>query len=154
MLGTIACGGGRDLVGVSLNPSSADGQGFSGGQVRFTATGSFNRDPRTQQLTSSDIGWCIGTANGSCNGNIAAGATVDGNGVAQCSPGFQGTATVLSGKAKAARLNRIRAIPWPSLGRRNLLVLSPVRFLRRGGSEWTFSPLPANLSGWGAVPKW
>jgi len=39
---------------------------------------------------------------GVCNGNINGGATVDANGLAQCQSGFQGTVTLLAGKAPAA----------------------------------------------------
>jgi hypothetical protein len=101
-LGMAACGGGRELIGVSVSPSSVDARGS---QVQFVATGTFSQSPRTAQLTGSEIGWCVGSANGSCNGNIAGGASVDGNGLAQCQPGFQGTVTLLAGKAKQAQVN-------------------------------------------------
>jgi len=77
-----ACGGSQPIT---LTPASADAQNFPNGIVQFTAKG----------VTSPT--WCIGTANGSCNGNIASIATVDINGQAQCLAGRTGTVTVLAG---------------------------------------------------------
>jgi hypothetical protein len=44
-----------------------------------------------------DVLWCVGSSNGACVGNANPGATLDQNGVAQCNPGFVGTATILAG---------------------------------------------------------
>jgi hypothetical protein len=104
ILGTGACGGRRELTAVSVSPGSADAQN-SGGQVQFVASGTFTQAPRTAQLTSADIGWCVGSADGTCPGNINSGAIVDSNGLARCQPGFQGTVTLLAGKAKTAQVN-------------------------------------------------
>jgi hypothetical protein len=104
VLGSVACGGGRELVGINVSPGSADAQN-SGGQVQFTAMGTFSQSPKSEQLGSSDVGWCMGSNDGTCNGNISSGATVDSNGLAQCQPNFQGTATVLAGKAKSTQVN-------------------------------------------------
>lgn len=70
---------------ISVSPASADAQNFPNGIVQFKASG----------VTSPT--WCIGTANGRCNGNIASIATVDINGQAQCLAGHSGTVTVLAG---------------------------------------------------------
>lgn len=85
----LATGCGQNRV-VTLTPASADAQNFPNGIVQFTVTG------------ISSPTWCIGTANGMCNGNIAAPATVDSSGRAQCvlGPGgtvLSGTVTVLAG---------------------------------------------------------
>lgn len=84
MLLTAGCG--QNSVGV--NPASADAQNFPGGMVSFSATGV--RNPT----------WCIGTASGMCNGNIASIATIDTTGHAQCLPGRSGTVTVLAGMSR------------------------------------------------------
>jgi hypothetical protein len=113
MLSMVACGGGRELTAISVSPSSADAQGR---QVQFVATGTFSQSPRTAQLTSADIGWCVGSSAGSCNGNIAGGAIVDSNGLAQCQLGFQGTVTLLAGKAKTAQVNPDQGYPLRIFG--------------------------------------
>ncbi|HTM36939.1 MAG TPA: hypothetical protein VL156_09340 [Terriglobales bacterium] len=77
-----ACGSTRPIT---VSPASADAQNFPNGIVHFKATG----------VTSPT--WCIGTANGSCNGNIASIATIDVNGQAQCLAGHSGTVTILAG---------------------------------------------------------
>jgi hypothetical protein len=100
------CGNGRQLQSVIVSPASADAKNYAHGQVPFTATGSFSKAPSPVVLTSTDVLWCVGQpgsnanpAAGVCSGNINPGATVDQNGVAQCTPTFTGTATILSGKA-------------------------------------------------------
>ncbi len=70
---------------ITVSPASADAQNFPNGIVQFTATGT--RSPT----------WCIGSANGSCVGNIASIATVDINGKAQCLAGHTGSVTILAG---------------------------------------------------------
>jgi hypothetical protein len=70
---------------VNIAPASADAQNFPNGIVQFTATG------------VNSPTWCIGSANGVCNGNIAAAATIDSSGRAQCLSGKSGTVTVLAG---------------------------------------------------------
>jgi hypothetical protein len=57
------------------------------------------------QLTSNDVTWCVGSNRGMCVGNINPGATVDQNGLAQCVPGFAGTATVLAGTGSSSKMN-------------------------------------------------
>jgi hypothetical protein len=42
--------------------------------------------------------WCIGDSTGHCAGFIQTGATIDGNGLARCNSGFNGTLTVLAGQ--------------------------------------------------------
>ena len=97
-LAASSCGDGRQLQSVTLVPASADAKDYPNGQIPMTATGNFNKPPSPVLLTSNDIVWCVGTSTGTCNGNIASSVTVDVNGVAQCSLGQTGTATVLAGK--------------------------------------------------------
>jgi len=99
-----ACGSGRQLRTVSLNPPAADAQSFPGGKVPFVATGIFNDSPTTVTLTSKDVMWCMGASDGTCVGNINPGATVDQTGMAQCNPGFVGSATILAGKPSSAMM--------------------------------------------------
>ena len=93
------CGSSRQLQSVNLSPATADARSFPGGQVQFSATGSFNKPPSPTPLTSADVTWCVGSGTGQCDGNIAQGATIDQNGVAQCGSGFVGTVTILAGTA-------------------------------------------------------
>jgi len=93
-----SCGGGRQLQSVTLVPAAADAKDYPNGQIPMTATGNYNQPPSPILLTSNDIVWCVGASDGTCNGNIASLVTVDVNGIAQCSGGQPGTATVLAGK--------------------------------------------------------
>jgi hypothetical protein len=97
-LATLGCGSGRQLQSVTLVPASADAKDYPNGQIPMTATGAYNKPPSPVLLTSNDIVWCVGTTDGNCNGNIGSPVIVDVNGVAQCSVGQTGTATVLAGK--------------------------------------------------------
>jgi hypothetical protein len=97
-LATSSCGDGRQLQSVTLVPTAADAKDYPNGQIPMTATGNYNKPPSPILLTSNDIVWCVGTSDGTCNGNIASPVLVDINGVAQCSGGQVGTATVLAGK--------------------------------------------------------
>lgn len=108
---TIAgCGGqARKLVAVTVAPNNADAQNFAAGQVQFSAVGTYDQPPTTVQLTNKDIGWCIGSASGQCAGFIYTGATIDGNGLASCGPGFTGTVTVLAGQSDSQS-------PMPDIG--------------------------------------
>jgi hypothetical protein len=90
------CGNSHPLQNVILSPATADARNFPNGQVQFTATGSVNGMP-SQPLKSPQIFWCTGTSNGMCAGNIAQGASIDQNGLAQCNANFTGTVTVLAG---------------------------------------------------------
>jgi hypothetical protein len=82
VLFSTACGSSQPIT---VSPASADAQNFPNGMVPFKATG----------VTSPT--WCIGTASGSCNGNIASIATIDINGQAQCLAGHSGSVTILAG---------------------------------------------------------
>jgi len=93
-----SCGGGRELVSISIAPAVADAQSFSSGQVQFVATGTYSQQPSPVQLTSADIGWCVGDSTGHCAGFINSGATISASGVANCNSGFAGTVTVLAGR--------------------------------------------------------
>ena len=91
----VACGN-NELSSVTLSPSVADAQSFPGGMVQFSATGIYSGSSKVVPLTN--LAWCIGTASGSCIGNIATVASVNSSGVAQCLPGAKaGTATILAG---------------------------------------------------------
>jgi hypothetical protein len=87
----VACGSTRSLQAVSISPAAATSQ------AQFNATGTFNHSPTSVDITATTT-WCIGSANGICDGNIAQGATVAA-GSAQCLTGFTGTVTVLAGQA-------------------------------------------------------
>lgn len=105
--GIMGCGRGRHLQSVTLSPASADAQDFANGQVSFTATGVFSKPPLSLQLTNKDVTWCAGSDGGACVGQINPGVAVDENGVAQCVPGFTGTATILAGTpSQAAKPDR------------------------------------------------
>lgn len=99
----VGCGSSRSLQSVSVMPSTANAQNFTGGQVPFTATGTFSKPPSPQKLTSQDVAWCVSQTAGTCPGNIAVGATVDQNGVASClanpPSGLPKTWIVMAGKA-------------------------------------------------------
>ena len=95
MLVMIGLGCGSHLNSVSLSPAVADAQNFPNGQVQFSATGTYGSS--SKPVPATNLTWCIGTTNGSCNGNIVSVASVTGSGVAQCLPGAAGTATILAG---------------------------------------------------------
>jgi len=102
---TSGCGSSRQLQSVTLTPASAEAQSFPGGQVPFAASGTFSKSPSPVQLTSKDVQWCVGTSTGACMGNINPGASVDQNGLAQCNPGFVGTANILAGNVASMPMN-------------------------------------------------
>ena len=93
-LAMLGCGNSK-LTSVNLSPTAADAQNFPSGQVQFTATGTYSNSSKVVSLTS--VTWCIGSTTGSCNGNIATSASVNGSGLAQCLPGQTGTVTVIAG---------------------------------------------------------
>jgi hypothetical protein len=104
-LGTAGCGSSRQLQSVTLSPASADAQNFPNGQVSFTATGTFSKNPSPVQLTGKDVTWCAGSSGGLCVGNINPGITVDQNGLAQCVPGFTRTVMILAGTKSSSVMN-------------------------------------------------
>ena len=77
----VACG----YNAIHISPQVADAKNYPRGVVAFTASGVTNPI------------WCIGTANGVCNGFIGSPATIDSSGHAQCIEGLSGTVTVLAG---------------------------------------------------------
>lgn len=98
------CGSSRKLQSVTITPSAADAKSSPSGQVQFVATGVYSNSSKPVTLTSKDILWCyggaaMGTASpGVCAGNVAPLASVDPNGLAQCtSATFQGTVSILAG---------------------------------------------------------
>ena len=97
-LAALSCGSSRQLQTVKIDPPAATGQ------AQFTATGTFSKPPSPVMLTSKDVTWCVGertsVANpvaGGCVGNVVPFATVDQNGLAQCSPTSQGSVYILAG---------------------------------------------------------
>lgn len=99
---TLACGSSRTLKSVTVSPATATAQN---GQAQFSATGVFSGSSTPRPLTSRDITWCVGTSAGVCNGNINAGGTISQDGLAQCTAGFSGNATVLAGKLASKIVN-------------------------------------------------
>jgi hypothetical protein len=106
LMAITACGNGRQLRSVSVSPATADAKNFAGGQVQFTATGTFSKAPSPAPVTNPEIFWCVGGAvsaanptAGVCSGNTAQFASVDQTGLAQCSPSppQQTTVYVLAG---------------------------------------------------------
>lgn len=100
----LGCGSSRQLQSVSISPAAADAQNFTNGKVQFTATGTFNQKPSPEKLMGQTVQWCVGSANGKCPGNINPGASVDQNGLAQCSPNFTGTVNVLAGNGGSSMM--------------------------------------------------
>ena len=105
ILGMVGCGANK-LTSVIVSPAVADAKDFPGGQIQFTATGTFVVSPKPVPLTnvvdcaasSRAVCWCIGSIYGWCNGFSVSAAMIDGNGRAQCLPGATGTVTVLAGQ--------------------------------------------------------
>jgi len=101
---TLACGSNHKLQSVTVTPSTADAQNYPNGQVPFTATGVFSGSSSPTPLTSSQIQWCYGGSAalgnplaGVCAGNVAQFASVDQNGLAQCTAQAQGMFYILAG---------------------------------------------------------
>ena len=90
----LGCGAGNDhsLQSVSVSPSAA-----ASSQAQFTATGIYDTMPTSVDITGTTT-WCIGSMSGLCASDVAMFAEVTA-GLAQCSPGFSGTVTVLAGQA-------------------------------------------------------
>ena len=110
-LSILGCGASsRQLVSITISPSSAEAINFPGGQVQFVATGTYSQNPLTAQLTSADVMWCVGTTDGHCAGFIRTGATVDANGLARCDSGFSGQVTILAGQPQT------QPAPLPDVG--------------------------------------
>ena len=106
LIATLSCGS-HHLQSVSITPATADARQFANGQVPFVAKGVFDGSSTPVTLTSKDILWCYGggaggttPVSGVCAGNIVQFATVDQNGLAQCtSSSFQGSVYILAGVA-------------------------------------------------------
>jgi hypothetical protein len=92
VLGSLGCGDHR-LTSVTVSPASAVSS-TAGGKVQFTATGTYS-DSSKPVVLQQQVAWCVGSSSGMCNGNIAAAASVDGRGLAQCVSA--GTVTILAG---------------------------------------------------------
>jgi hypothetical protein len=122
LLATLSCGSNRQLQSITLRPPTADAKNFPNGQVQFTATGIFSGSSAPVALTSKDVTWCYGgttaqasSLQGICAGNIVQFAGVDQNGIAECSPTFQGSAYILAG-TPASSANPVGATPLKVYG--------------------------------------
>jgi hypothetical protein len=94
VLGMVGCGDNK-LTSVAVSPAVADARDFPGGQVQFTATGTFVVSSKPVPL--KNVYWCIGRVDGWCSGFTVVAGTIDDKGRAQCLPGASGTVTVLAG---------------------------------------------------------
>jgi hypothetical protein len=93
LLSILGCGGGtgRMLLSVAITPSSATA---SGGNVQFTATGTYNTEPKA--VTPLAAQWTVDRPFFSLlpdSGHVI----VDNNGLAHCAPGFTGVSTIFAG---------------------------------------------------------
>ena len=75
----------RELQSITINPPTADASTFAGGQVQFIATGHYSKAPTT--ISPVTVLWSV---------YKPPLATIDQNGVAQCSVGTTGQFTVLA----------------------------------------------------------
>ena len=84
---TSGCGNGtpppRTLQSISLNPTSADAQNFSTGQVQFSALGNYSQPPSPSAIAPSL--WSLSDP------SIA---TITQSGLAECKAGASGVVTV------------------------------------------------------------
>lgn len=83
---SLACGSSPHVLqSVNISPASADALNYSGGQVPFTASGSYSRPPSPVSPLSATWGAC------DQGGNSTNQVTVSANGLAQCTSGAAGT---------------------------------------------------------------
>lgn len=87
----LGCARGRRLQLITISPVSADAENYPHDQVRFVATGVFNRAPLA--ITPLPVTWKNGFALNAPGNN---GISIDGKGVAHCNPGFEGAASVMA----------------------------------------------------------
>jgi|GraSoi2013_115cm_1033766.scaffolds.fasta_scaffold00369_8 hypothetical protein len=85
---------GRLLVFVSVDPASADANRFPGGQVQFTARGTFNLSP-TAVSPLTGIVWTIDHPAFAVMPDLGH-AFIDQTGLASCAPGFVGILQVFA----------------------------------------------------------
>ncbi len=85
---------GRVLIAVTINPSIADPINFPNLQVQFSASGAFNAAP----TVVNPLGGVIWTVDRSAFSTAPdpGHASINQNGVAQCTPGFTGTVQVIA----------------------------------------------------------
>src|SRR5690349_7504436 len=105
----LSCGQERELLAITVTPSSAAAKNFALGQVQFAAVASYSRSPSPAQLTSPDIVWCIGDTSGHCAGFVSTSASINASGIARCNNNFSGSVTVLAGQDSGQ-------IPNPDIG--------------------------------------
>lgn len=85
---------GRLLLSVTVSPGFADPIHFPGSQVQFTAAGSFNMAPMTENPMANVI-WTVDRPAFSIAPDSGH-AIISPNGVAQCAVGFIGTVQVIA----------------------------------------------------------
>ena len=83
----VGCGNSnpRELQSVTITPQTADASTFAGHQVQFVATGHYSKPPTT--ISPVTVLWSV---------YKPPLATINQNGLAQCSVGMTGDATVLA----------------------------------------------------------
>ena len=91
--------GARMLLSVTVSPASADAQQSAGGQVQFTATGTYNLPPTTVTPLTNVV-WTVNRPAFSGLATKASDPGIDANGMAQCSATSQGTSTINATAAK------------------------------------------------------
>jgi len=92
--GFLVISNGRLLLSVTVSPSFADPIHFAGGQVQFTAAGSFNMAPMAENPMANVI-WTVDRPAFSTAPDSGH-ATISPNGLAQCAVGFIGTVQVIA----------------------------------------------------------
>jgi len=93
-LNFLACGGGetpRQLLSVTVTPSTATASDFPNGMVQFTATGMFSRAPSPAIVNPTE--WQLAPSNTYPTDAVS----MTTSGVAQCKSGFAGTVTIQGG---------------------------------------------------------
>jgi hypothetical protein len=88
---SLGCGNNPTLQSVNVTPGAA-----TASQAQFSATGIYSNSSTPMDVTAT-ITWCIGSSTGLCTADVASFAEVTA-GLAECSPDFSGTVTVLAGQ--------------------------------------------------------
>lgn len=92
--GFLVISNGRLLLSISVSPTFADPIHFPGGRVQFTAAGSFNMTPMTENPMANVI-WTVDRPAFSTAPDPGH-AFISPNGLAQCAMGFIGTVQVIA----------------------------------------------------------
>lgn len=98
-----SCGGNsnsaRMLLSVTVSPASVDAQQSAGGQVQFTATGTYNLPPTTVSPLPNVV-WTVNRPAFSGLATKTSDPMIDVNGMAQCSATSQGASTITATAAR------------------------------------------------------